>query len=74
MAADISGTWEMTTVSQRGERKQDITFKQEGEKLTGSISGFRGDTDISDGTIKNGEFDHANGRTYSASMGLGLRY
>ncbi len=33
MAADISGTWEMTTVSQRGERKQDITFKQEGEKL-----------------------------------------
>ena len=34
MAANITGTWEMTTVSQRGERKQDVTFKQEGEKLT----------------------------------------
>jgi hypothetical protein len=34
MAADITGTWEMTTVSQRGERKMDVTFKQEGEKLT----------------------------------------
>jgi hypothetical protein len=37
MAADITGTWEMTTVSQRGERKQDITFKQTGEKLEVSM-------------------------------------
>jgi len=35
MAANITGTWEMTTVSQRGgEQKRDVTFKQEGEKLT----------------------------------------
>jgi len=37
MAANITGTWEMTTVSQRGERKQDITFKQDGEKLAVSM-------------------------------------
>jgi len=32
-AASISGTWEMTYTTQRGERKQDITFKQTGEAL-----------------------------------------
>jgi len=36
-AVNVTGTWEMTTVSQRGERKNDVTFKQEGEKLTVSM-------------------------------------
>ncbi len=40
-AVDVTGTWEMTTTGQRGgqsfERKNDVTFKQEGEKLTVSM-------------------------------------
>lgn len=36
-AVNVTGTWEMTTVSQRGERKNDVTFKQEGEKLAVSM-------------------------------------
>ena len=36
-AVNVTGTWEMTTVSQRGERKNDITFKQDGEKLAVSM-------------------------------------
>jgi len=36
-AVNVTGVWEMTTVSQRGERKNDVTFKQEGEKLTVSM-------------------------------------
>ena len=36
-AVNVTGTWEMTTVSQRGERKNDVTFKQDGEKLAVSM-------------------------------------
>jgi hypothetical protein len=36
-AVNVTGAWEMTTVSQRGERKNDITFKQDGEKLAVSM-------------------------------------
>jgi len=33
-AVNISGDWEMTTVTQRGEMKAQLKFVQEGEKLT----------------------------------------
>ena len=63
MAANITGTWEMTTVSQRGgERKQDITFKQEGEKLTVSwMQAGRGGGDPveikGEGTVKGNDIE-----------------
>ena len=34
VAADVTGDWEMTTVTQRGEMKTQLKFVQEGEKLT----------------------------------------
>jgi len=33
-AASVTGTWEMTYTTQRGETKRDITFTQTGENLT----------------------------------------
>jgi hypothetical protein len=66
LAADITGTWEMTTIMQRGgqqtERKQDVTFKQEGEKLTVSWmqQGRGGGEPVEikgEGTIKGNDFE-----------------
>jgi hypothetical protein len=54
---DATGTWKWTMQRQNGAgREVTLTLKQEGEKLTGSMSGMMGgaDTEISDGTIKDG--------------------
>ena len=61
-AANITGTWEMTTVSQRGERKQDVTCKQEGEKRTVSwMQAGRGGGDPvevkGEGTVKGNDIE-----------------
>src|SRR5687767_10369530 len=52
-AADVSGKWIMAFKVQDTERKQPLELKQEGEKLTGTLTG-RNDqkTEIKDGTIK----------------------
>jgi hypothetical protein len=68
MAANITGTWEMTTVSQRGERKQDITFKQEGEKLMVSMMmpgrGGAEPTEVKgEGTVKGNDIEFKITRT-----------
>ena len=36
---DVTGDWEMTTESPRGERTQTIHFEQDGEKLTITMQG-----------------------------------
>ena len=53
LAADVSGKW-TASVTGRGGQARDVTFnfKADGEKLTGTMSGFRGnDVEISDGRI-----------------------
>ncbi len=53
LAADVSGKW-TASVTGRGGQARDVTFnfKADGEKLTGTMSGFRGnDVEISDGKI-----------------------
>ena len=50
-AADVTGKW-VASVPGRGGQPMDVTFtlKAEGEKLTGSVSGFQGmEIPISDG-------------------------
>ena len=61
-AADASGTWTWTTPGRNGgaDRKNTLTLKADGEKLTGKLSspgpqGAATDTDISDGKIKGDE-------------------
>ena len=55
-AVDVTGDWEMTTESPRGERTQTIHFEQDGEKLTvtmqGGMRGGQGGGEITaEGTI-----------------------
>jgi hypothetical protein len=55
---DLTGQWKWTAQRQNGGgREVTLDLKQDGEKLTGSISGmgFGGDTDITDGTFKDGQ-------------------
>jgi hypothetical protein len=51
-AADVSGKW-VAQMPGRGGQTREATFnlKAEGTQLTGTISGRRGDTPISDGKI-----------------------
>src|SRR5262249_40382979 len=51
--ADVSGKWTAQVPSrQGGTREQTFTFKADGEKLTGSVSGMQGaEIAISDGKI-----------------------
>jgi hypothetical protein len=51
-AADVNGKWTAQVPGRDGQtREMTFTFKAEGEKLTGSMSGPRGDSEISDGKI-----------------------
>jgi len=52
MAADVTGKW-VAEVEGRGGQTREITFnfKVDGNTLTGTMSGFRGDMPISDGKI-----------------------
>ena len=47
---DLSGDWVFTVESPNGTGKRDVTFVQEGNKLTGQIMSSRADGDLS-GTI-----------------------
>src|SRR5947209_7567186 len=51
LAADITGTWAISVETPNGKRDSTITFKQDGETLTGTMKGQNGDTPLT-GTIK----------------------
>jgi hypothetical protein len=53
---DVTGDWEMTITTPRGERTPNIHFKQEGEKLTVTIQGRRGEV-TAEGTVKGNEIE-----------------
>jgi hypothetical protein len=51
-AADISGKWVAQVQGQGGQtRETTFNFKVDGSKLTGTVSGMRGENPISDGTV-----------------------
>lgn len=53
LAANIDGKWVAQIPGPGGQmRETTFTFKAEGEKLTGTVSGRQGDVAIADGTIK----------------------
>jgi hypothetical protein len=52
--ADPTGTWTWTNKTPNGEFESTATFKLAGDKVTGNVTGRRGDTPISDGQFKNG--------------------
>lgn len=51
-AADVSGKWTYEMTGRNGNTMtSNLTLKADGDKLTGSVSGRNGDTDISDGKV-----------------------
>jgi len=54
--ANAAGTWRWTRKTQDGQEQEiSAKFKQEGEKLTGTITSPLGETEIKDGKVKDGE-------------------
>ena len=52
VAADISGKWVAQVPGRQGNmQEQTFTFKVDGGKLTGTLTGPRGDQEISDGKV-----------------------
>jgi len=50
-AADITGKWQSEFDSQIGVQKYVFTFKVDGEKLTGSMTGPQGDIPLQEGKV-----------------------
>ena len=48
---NVSGDWTFTMTTPRGERTNDVTFAQDGEKLTVTMKSERGDA-AGEGTVK----------------------
>jgi hypothetical protein len=52
-AADVTGKWMGQVPARDGAtREATFTFKQDGEKLTGSMTGPQGDIELKDGAVK----------------------
>jgi hypothetical protein len=55
-AADINGKWTAQVPGRDGQPQETtFSFNAEGDKLTGSVSGRRGDTPIADGKVSGDE-------------------
>lgn len=78
LAAGIDGKWTAQVPGRQGQaRETTFTFKAEGEKLTGTMSGRQGDIQIADGVIKGNEIsftvtqtmgDNQVKRTYTGTL------
>ena len=55
--ADVSGEWDFTLQTPRGERTSTITIVQDGEKITVTMPGFRGGEVTGEGTVKGNEIE-----------------
>lgn len=56
-AVDVTGDWEMTIQSPRGERTMKINFVQTGENLEVKMEGFQGEEIKGTGKIKDNEIE-----------------
>ncbi len=50
-AADVAGKWTAEVQGRNGAQTTTVTFTVDGEKLTGTVSGPRGDNEISNGSV-----------------------
>lgn len=53
---NVTGNWTMTITTQRGDRSNEVTFTQEGEKLKVTMKSPRGDV-TGEGTVKGNEIE-----------------
>jgi len=65
LAADVSGKWAASVQGRNGQaRDVTFTFKVDGDKLTGTVSGPGGDSEISDGVINGDEISFSQMREF----------
>ena len=57
LVVDVTGDWEITIITQRGERASNMNIKQEGEKITVTMEGMRGGEMKGEGTVKGNEIE-----------------
>jgi hypothetical protein len=62
-AVDVSGDWELTMQTQRGEMIWSLNFVQDGEKVAVTMVGPRGNESKGEGTIKGNEIQWSVTRT-----------
>lgn len=55
--ANVTGDWELTVKSPRGEMSQDVKFVQEGENLTVTMKDRQGNEITGKGTVKGNEIE-----------------
>lgn len=68
LASDVSGKWTAQVPGREGQmREQTFTFKVDGEKLTGTVSGMQGDIEIKDGTVKGDDIAFSVVRTFQGN-------
>jgi hypothetical protein len=65
VAADVSGKWRAEFTTPDGTaRFNNFTFKQDGEKLTGTVAGAQDETPIANGTVKGDEISFTADRPF----------
>ncbi len=57
LGVDVSGDWEITSEGREGPMTRDAHFEQDGENITVTMQGFRGDEMTGEGTIKGNEIE-----------------
>jgi len=67
-AENATGTWKGSYPGRDGQtRESTIILKAEGEKLTGTVAGGRGESEIKDGTIKGGDISFSVVRNFGGN-------
>jgi hypothetical protein len=67
-AENVTGTWKGSYPGRDGQtRESTFVLKTEGEKLTGTVSGGRGESEIKDGTIKGGDISFSVVRNFGGT-------
>lgn len=54
---DVTGDWQMTVETPRGEMTSDVHFDQDGERLTVTMVGPEGDEISGEGTVRGSEIE-----------------
>ncbi len=57
LAVDVSGTWEITIQSERGDWDTELTIEQDGEKIKVTMPGFQGEQMEAEGTVADNKIE-----------------
>lgn len=63
----VDGSWEADVPARDGTRPTTFTLKADGDKLTGTISDERGDSEIQDGKISGDEISFTQERSFGGN-------